>query len=62
MWRVFQLISEILSGPMFIMLAPLPEPRRRYVVNQVVECHPDLGLILPVAQGKLRFRDEREFF
>ena len=59
---IFQLISQILTGPMFIMLATLPEPRSSHIVNEVVESYPDFRFVLPVSECQLRFCDERKFF
>ena len=44
-----------MAGPMLIVLSAAPKPRFGDVVNQALESHPNFGLILAIAQGKLAF-------
>lgn len=50
---IFELVSQILARPVFIMFAVSPESGRSNIVNNTPEGHPDLGFILPVPEGEL---------
>jgi hypothetical protein len=56
-WRVFQLVGEVLAGPVFIVLSLPPHFRIRHVVDYSLVGDPDLRLVLPVAERQLAQRD-----
>ena len=53
MRSIFQFIGKILPGPMLVVFAISPEPRRSYLVNQTIKRHPNVRLILSVSKSKL---------
>jgi hypothetical protein len=59
---ILELISQILTGPMFIVLASLPKPGDGHVVNKIIEGNPDFRFVLSVSQCQLRFCNEGKFF
>lgn len=51
--RVLQLIREVLTRPVLIVLPLAPETRARYIIDDPIHCHPDLGFILPVSKRQV---------
>lgn len=54
MGRILQLIGEVLTCPMLVMLSILPKPGARHVIHKAFECNPYLWFVLPVPQRQLR--------
>lgn len=50
---IFELVSQILPRPVFIMLAVSPESGSCHIVDNTPKGHPDLGFILSVPEGEL---------
>jgi hypothetical protein len=42
-------ITELLSGPMLIVLATLPEPTSTHIIDEAATSNPNFGLVLSVA-------------
>lgn len=53
MWGVEEFFGKVLSCPMFIMLSVFPKSGMGEIINYSLISYPNLGLILPVAKGKL---------
>src|SRR5687767_13074811 len=53
MGGVLQFFGQVLTGPVFVMVAPAPEPGSLYVINAALVGNPDFVAVLAIAQGKL---------
>jgi len=54
---IFKLVGQVLARPVLVVLSGSPQPREGHVVNQTFVSHPNLRLVLTVAEGQLCPRD-----